>query len=94
MIGPHCSGSANPAPTSARSATAAAKTGHLRRVSHTGGAGCWIHQLADGHGRPLVVLVGPGQAGDAPMFGHLMAHLRILGTDRAAPHQARPAASR
>lgn len=27
-----------------------------------------IHHLVDGRGLPLVVLVGPGQAGDAPMF--------------------------
>jgi transposase InsO family protein len=45
-----------------------------------------VHQLVDGHGYPLVVLVGPGQAGDAPMFEHLMAHLRI---DRPGPGRAR-----
>ncbi len=32
------------------------------------------------------MLVGPGQAGDAPMFLHLMSHLRI---DRAGPGRAR-----
>ncbi|QKT13246.1 transposase [Rhodococcus sp. W8901] len=31
-----------------------------------GGLGTKIHQLADGHGRPLVLLIGPGQAGDTP----------------------------
>ena len=40
-----------------------------------GGLSTKIHQLADGHGRPLVLLIGPGQAGDAPMFPHVMAHL-------------------
>jgi hypothetical protein len=30
-----------------------------------------VHHLVDGNGRPLVTLVGPGQAGDAPMFPHL-----------------------
>ena len=34
----------------------------------------------------MVVLVGPGQAGDAPMFGHLMAHLRVA---RAGPGRPR-----
>ncbi|OJG06994.1 Transposase DDE domain protein [Pseudonocardia autotrophica] len=34
----------------------------------------------------MVVLVGPGQAGDAPMFLHLMSHLRI---DRAGPGRPR-----
>ena len=36
-----------------------------------------IHQLVDGRGRPLVVLVGPGQAHDSPMFASLMAQLRV-----------------
>jgi transposase len=38
-----------------------------------------IHHLVDGAGRPLVVLVSAGQANDAPVFEHLMAHLRIDG---------------
>ena len=42
-----------------------------------GGLSTKIHSLVDGTGRPLVVLIGPGQAGDAPMFGHLMRHLRV-----------------
>lgn len=50
-----------------------------------GGVGTKVHQLVDGHGRPLVVLVGPGQAGDAPMFIHLMNHLRINRTGRGRP---------
>lgn len=32
-----------------------------------GGLSTTIHHAVDGHGRPLVVLVGPGQGGDAPM---------------------------
>ncbi|MBN9792647.1 IS5 family transposase [Pseudonocardia sp. TMWB2A] len=51
-----------------------------------GGLGTKIHQLVDGRGRPLVVLVGPGQGGDAPMFVHLMSHLRI---DRVGPGRPR-----
>ncbi|MGO4202532.1 hypothetical protein AB4Z09_12415 [Rhodococcus sp. TAF43] len=31
-----------------------------------GGLGTEIHQLADGHGRPLVLLIGPGQACATP----------------------------
>lgn len=41
-----------------------------------------MHHLVDGNGRPLVTLVGPGQAGDAPMFPHLMRHLRIRRAGR------------
>lgn len=58
-----------------------------------GGLSTKIHQLVDGHGRPLVILVGPGQAGDAPMFAHLMAHLRIArpgpGRPRTRPDRLR-----
>ncbi|WP_459708072.1 IS5 family transposase [Actinophytocola sp. KF-1] len=50
-----------------------------------GGWSTKIHHLVDGNGRPIVTLVGPGQAGDAPMFPHLMRHLRIhrVGRGRA-----------
>lgn len=41
-----------------------------------------MHHLVDGAGRPLVALVGPGQAGDAPMFPHLMRHLRVARVGR------------
>ena len=33
-----------------------------------GGLSTKIHSLVDGKGRPLVLLVAPGQGGDAPMF--------------------------
>ena len=36
-----------------------------------GGLSTKIHALVDGKGRPLVLLVAPGQGGDAPMFAHL-----------------------
>ena len=42
-----------------------------------GGLSSKIHQLVDGRGRPLVVLVGPGQANDSPMLPVLLANLRI-----------------
>jgi putative transposase len=35
------------------------------------------HLLVDGAGMPLVVLVGPGQAGDSPMLPPLLASLRV-----------------
>jgi transposase len=41
----------------------------------------------------MVVLVGPGQAGDAPMFTHLMRHLRVprlgCGQARTRPDRVR-----
>src|SRR4051812_7027743 len=50
-----------------------------------GGWSTKVHHLVDGNGRPLVTLVGPGQAGNAPMFPHLMRHLAIrrVGRGRA-----------
>ena len=54
-----------------------------------GGLSTKIHALVDGSGRPLVVLVGPGQGGDSPMFSHLMAHLRVH-RGRPGPPRTRP----
>jgi putative transposase len=51
-----------------------------------GGLSTKIHQLVDGNGLPLVVLLTPGQAGDSPMFEMLMAHLRV---ERRGPGRAR-----
>jgi transposase len=44
-----------------------------------------IHQLVDGHGRPLVILISAGQANDAPLFLPLMRHLHVprIGRGRA-----------
>ena len=42
-----------------------------------GGLSTKIHQLVDGRGRPLVVLVGPGQDHDSPVFPLLLEHLRV-----------------
>ncbi|MDV7268586.1 IS5/IS1182 family transposase, partial [Rhodococcus oxybenzonivorans] len=49
------------------------------------------HQLVDGHGLPLVVLVAPGQPGDSPAFPYLLAHLQVprAGGRRRAPAPAR-----
>jgi putative transposase len=51
-----------------------------------GGLSTKIHALVDGNGRPLVLLVAPGQGGDAPMFNHLMDQLKI---NRAGPGRPR-----
>lgn len=51
-----------------------------------GGLSSKIHQLVDGHGRPLVVLIGPGQANDSPVFPALLANLRV---DRCGPGRPR-----
>lgn len=53
-----------------------------------GGLSTKIHQLVDGNGLPLVVLLTPGQAGDAPLFDPLMSYLRVprpVGRPRARP---------
>ncbi|WP_244211241.1 IS5 family transposase [Amycolatopsis kentuckyensis] len=51
------------------------------------------HHLVDGNGRPLLTLVGSGQAGDAPMFPHLMRHLHVArpggGRARIRPDRVR-----
>jgi transposase len=44
-----------------------------------------IHHLVDGAGRPLVVLVSPGQTNDAPLLEHLLAHLRVDRPGRGRP---------
>ncbi|GAA3011257.1 hypothetical protein JCM13580A_62050 [Streptomyces drozdowiczii] len=41
-----------------------------------GGLSTKIHLAADGRCRPLVFVLTPGQAGDAPAFPQVMAHLR------------------
>lgn len=44
-----------------------------------------MHHACDGRGRPLAVLVGPGQAHDGPMLPHLLAAIAVprLGPGRA-----------
>lgn len=58
-----------------------------------GGLSTKIHHLVEGRGLPLVVLVGAGQAGDAPMFLILMDHLRVArrgpGRPRTRPDRVR-----
>jgi putative transposase len=53
-----------------------------------GGLSTKIHTLVDGKGRPLVILLTPGQAGDAPMMLPLLAQLRVTrpcGRPRTRP---------
>jgi transposase len=45
-----------------------------------------IHALVDGNKRPLVLLLGPGQGGDAPMFENLLEALKV---ERDGPGRAR-----
>ena len=49
-----------------------------------GGVSSKIHQLVDGRGRPLVIAVTAGQAGDSTMLKPLLAHLAVhrLGPGR------------
>lgn len=42
-----------------------------------GGLTTKTHALVDGCGLPLVLLIGPGQAGDSPMLPALLASLRV-----------------
>lgn len=51
-----------------------------------GGLTSKIHHLVDGRGRPMVVLVGAGQANDGPVLEHLLAHLKV---DRRGPGRPR-----
>ncbi|NMR32283.1 transposase [Crystallibacter degradans] len=51
-----------------------------------GGLTTKIHNLRDGKMHPLVILVGPGQGGDAPMFAPVLDALRV---GRFGPGRAR-----
>jgi len=44
-----------------------------------------VHQLVDGRGRPLVIAVTPGQAGDSPMLMPLLSHLAVARPGRGRP---------
>ncbi|MBG6191728.1 transposase [Arthrobacter sp. CAN_A212] len=50
-----------------------------------GGLTTKIHHLCDGKMRPLVMLIGPGQGGDSPMFPLLLDALHVprIGKGRA-----------
>jgi putative transposase len=50
-----------------------------------------IHQLVDGRGRPLVIALTPGQAGDCPMLKPLLSHLAVHRVGPGRP-RTRPTA--
>jgi putative transposase len=57
-----------------------------------GGLSTKLHHLVDGHGRPLVVAVAPGQADDAPAMLPLLQQLRVgrtSGRPRTRPDAVR-----
>ena len=57
-----------------------------------GGLTTKVHHLVDGHGLPLVIAVGPGQAGDAPALLPLLSQLRVprpAGPPRTRPDRLR-----
>jgi putative transposase len=58
-----------------------------------GGLSTKIHHLVDGLGRPLVVLIGPGQAGDSPVFPLLLNQISVArrgpGPPRTRPERVR-----
>lgn len=57
-----------------------------------GGLTTKIHHLCGGKMRPLVMLLGPGQGGDSPMFPHLLDSLSVPrlgpGRPRSRPDRA------
>ncbi|WP_420855166.1 IS5 family transposase [Rhodococcus koreensis] len=58
-----------------------------------GGLTSKAHLACDGHGRPLSVLVGPGQAGDSPMFARVLEGICVPrlagGAHRTRPDEVR-----
>ncbi|GAB6987772.1 hypothetical protein JCM10369A_42980 [Nocardioides pyridinolyticus] len=56
-----------------------------------GGLSTKIHQLVDGHGRPLAIALTAGQAGDSTMLQPLLAQLAVDRIGRGRP-RTRPAA--
>jgi transposase len=56
-----------------------------------GGVSTKVHQLVDGRGRPLVIAVTPGQAGDSPMLAPLLSHLAVARIGPGRP-RTRPTA--
>lgn len=50
-----------------------------------GGLSTKIHHVCDGKGRPLVLLLGPGQGNDSPMFPNLLNAIRVPRLGRGRP---------
>lgn len=58
-----------------------------------GGLTTKTHALVDGRGRPLALIVTPGQAGDSPVLPKLLAEVRVVRRGPGRP-RTRPAAVR
>ena len=56
-----------------------------------GGLSTKVHHAVDGRGRPLSILVGAGQAGDAPACPPLLAGIRVTRSGPGRP-RTRPSA--
>ncbi|GAA3276453.1 hypothetical protein GCM10020218_104000 [Dactylosporangium vinaceum] len=52
-----------------------------------GGLSTKPHLTVDGHGRPLSILLTPGQAGDNPQLPALLDHIAINPTEPGAPRK-------
>jgi transposase len=50
-----------------------------------GGLSTKIHHACDGKGRPLVMLLGPGQGNDSPMFPHVLAAISVARSGPGRP---------
>lgn len=69
-----------------------AVTGNATALGRSrGGLSTKIHQLVDGHGRPLVIALTAGQAGDSPMLKFLLADLAVARPGPGRP-RTRPSA--
>ncbi|SDP38399.1 Transposase [Actinopolyspora xinjiangensis] len=65
---------------------AGAKGGHPQALGRSrGGLSTTIHLAVDGRGRPLSLLITPGQAGDAPQCLPLLAAIRVPRPGRGHP---------
>ncbi|MFB7984117.1 IS5 family transposase, partial [Streptomyces vinaceus] len=75
-------------PDAARSSTSSDEPPDHALGRSRGGLTTKIHLAADGHCRPLVFVLTPGQAGDATAFAQVMARLRVpqrIGRPRITP---------
>jgi transposase len=84
LRGPQASQGAESSYTNRASAPGSEPPDHAIGRSR-GGLSTKIHQLVDGRGRPLVIALTAGQAGDSPMLKFLLADLAV-----ARPGPGRP----
>jgi transposase len=55
-----------------------------------GGLSTKIHQFVDGLGRPLVMVITAGQAGDSPVLKHLLKEVHVARIRDGRPGPGRP----